>query len=117
MPSSKIITKEKNYCDLLYAWLQCNSDPVDIKNSRYRFIERRDVKWMRIERDFTRTSSDGVVEKIMDRKTIAKYFKHLEEKGLIKLNENDDRYYLTLLEDYEANLIECNTLTKLMNVF
>jgi hypothetical protein len=21
MPSSKIITKEKNYCDLLYAWL------------------------------------------------------------------------------------------------
>ena len=116
MPSSKIITKEKNYCDLLYAWLQCNSELLDME-SRMRYIERKNVKWARIERDFTRQSSDGVVEKVMDRKTIAKYFRHLEEKGLVKLNKEDDNYYLTVLDNYEANLIEYKTLNKLMNVF
>ena len=116
MPSSKIITKEKNYCDLLYAWLQCNSELLDIE-SRMRYIERKNVKWARIERDFTRQSSDGAIEKVMDRKTIAKYFKHLEEKGLVKLNKEDDNYYLTVLDNYEANLIEYKTLNKLMNVF
>ena len=116
MPSSKIITKEKNYCDLLYAWLQCNSELLDIE-SRMRYIERKNVKWARIERDFTRQSSDGTIEKVMDRKTIAKYFRHLEEKGLVKLNKEDDNYYLTVLDNYEANLIEYKTLNKLMNVF
>ena len=116
MPSSKIITKEKNYCDLLYAWLQCNSELLDME-SRMRYIERKNVKWARIERDFTRQSSDGVIEKVMDRKTIAKYFRHLEEKGLVKLNKEDDNYYLTVLDNYEANLIEYKTLNKLMNVF
>lgn len=53
----------------------------------------------------------------MDRKTIAKYFRHLEEKGLVKLNKEDDNYYLTVLDNYEANLIEYKTLNKLMNVF
>lgn len=116
MPSSKIITKEKNYCDLLYAWLQCNSELLDME-SRMRYIERKNVKWARIERDFTRQSSDGAIEKVMDRKTIAKYFRHLEEKGLVKLNKEDDNYYLTVLDNYEANLIEYKTLNKLMNVF
>ena len=116
MPSSKIITKEKNYCDLLYAWLQCNSELLDME-SRMRYIERKNVKWARIERDFTRQSSDGGIEKVMDRKTIAKYFRHLEEKGLVKLNKEDDNYYLTVLDNYEANLIEYKTLNKLMNVF
>ena len=88
MPSSKIITKEKNYCDLLYAWLQCNSELLDME-SRIRYIERKNVKWARIERDFTRQSSDGAIEKVMDRKTIAKYFRHLEEKGLVKLNKEN----------------------------
>jgi hypothetical protein len=85
--------------------------------SKVRYIERKNVKWAKIERDFTRQSSDGTIEKVMDRKTIAKYFKHLEEKGLIKLNEEDDNYYLTVLDNYEANLIEYTTLNKLMNVF
>jgi hypothetical protein len=40
-------------------------------------IEKKKVKWAAIERDFTRTLSDGSVEKVMSRKTIAKYFTHL----------------------------------------
>jgi hypothetical protein len=26
MPAISSITREKDYCDLLYAWLQCNSE-------------------------------------------------------------------------------------------
>jgi hypothetical protein len=32
------------------------------------------------------------------------------------LNQEDEYYYLTVLDKYEANLIEYNTLSKLMNV-
>ena len=50
------------------------------------------------------------------RKRFYQYFKHLEDKGLIELKD-DGYYYLTVLEDEEANLIEYNTLSKLINVF
>lgn len=115
MPSTSSITKEKEYCDLLYAWLQCNSERENV-NSVERRIHKSKIKWAAIERDFTRTSSDGEVEKAMGRKTIAKYFSFIEEKGLITLKD-DGYYYLTVLENDEANLIEYQTLSKLMNVF
>jgi len=44
----------------------------------------------------------------MERRTIAKYFKFLIEKGLI--TEDEDFYYLAVLPPDEANLIEYNTL-------
>ena len=113
MPSSSSITREKDYCDLLYAWLQCNSERESV-NSQKRRIEKGLVKWVAIERDFTRVDSDGNVDKVMSRKTIAKYFSHLLQQGLVY--EEDDYYYLTVLEQDQANLIEYMTLTKLMNV-
>ena len=117
IPSLSTITREKDYCDLLYAWLQCNSIRDNCKDES-RKIEKSKIKWVGIEKDFTRVLSDGTTEKIMGRKTIAKYFKHLEEKGLIIEDENDKEYYhLTLLPDNEYQLIEYNTLSKLLNVF
>lgn len=113
MPTNRMLVREKNYCDLLYAWLQCNSERVH-PTSRERCIAKSKVKWAAIERDFTRELSDGTIEKIMDRRTIAKYFNFLMAQGLVKLEE--DTYYLTLLEGSEAHLIEYNTLSKLMNV-
>lgn len=113
MPTNRMLVREKNYCDLLYAWLQCNSERVH-PASRERCIAKSKVKWAAIERDFTRELSDGTIEKIMDRRTVAKYFNFLLAQGLIKLEE--DIYYLTLLEGSEAHLIEYNTLSKLMNV-
>ena len=80
-------------------------------------MEKSKIKWTAIEKDFTRTLSDGTEEKVMNRKTIAKYFKHLEDEGLITLNENEGYYYLKLLSNESARLIEYNTLSKLMNVF
>ena len=115
MPSTSSVAREKDYCDLLYAWLQCNSDRVNM-NENGRRIHKTKIKWTAIEKDFTRVLVDGSVEKVMSRKTIAKYFKHLEDRGFIKLNEEDEYYYLTVLDSSEANLIEYNTLTKLLNV-
>lgn len=74
-------------------------------NSVERRIHKSKIKWAAIERDFTRKSSDGKEEKAMGRKTIAKYFNFIEEKGLITLRD-DGYYYLTVLENNEANLIE-----------
>ena len=115
IPSTSAIIREKDYCDLLYAWLQCNSERINATSTGRR-INKSLIKWVAIEKDFTRTLSDGTTEKVMSRKTIAKYFKHLEEKGLIQL-QSDGYYYLTVLDDDEANLIEYNTLSKLINVF
>ena len=115
IPSTSAIIREKDYCDLLYAWLQCNSERINATSTGRR-INKSLVKWVAIEKDFTKTLSDGTTEKVMSRKTIAKYFKHLEEKRLIQL-QSDGYYYLTVLDDDEANLIEYNTLSKLINVF
>ena len=115
MPSTASIVREKDYCDLLYAWLQCNSERIS-PNEQGRRLHKSKIKWVGIEKDFTRVLLDGTVEKVMSRKTIAKYFKHLEDKSLITYNENDEYYYLTVLEASEANLIEYMTLLKLTNV-
>lgn len=114
MPTNSSITGAKQYCDLLYAWLQCNSERIT-PDSEGRRISKKQVKWASIERDFTRTLSDGSVDKVMGRKTIAKYFEYLETEGLIKAGE-DDFYYLTVLPGDSAHLIEYQTLYKLMNV-
>lgn len=114
MPSTTSIVREKDYCDLLYAWLQCNSERENINTSRRR-IEKKKVKWASIERDFTRQLSDGSIEKAMSRKTIAKYFSYLIDEKLV-IDKNDDYYYLAVLDPQDGNLIEYNTLLKMMNV-
>lgn len=114
MPSTATITKEKQYCDLLYAWLQCNSERISVVEEGRR-ISKKDVKWTKIERDFTRIDGEGKEYKEMSRKTIAKYFEFLVEKGLVQDSE-DGYYYLRVLDPQEATLIEFYTLQKLMNV-
>lgn len=113
MPTNSGITSAKQYCDLLYAWLQCNSERVNT-NEEGRRIPKKQVKWLAIERDFTRTLSDGSEEKVMTRKTIAKYFDFLVQQGLVV--DDEDYYYLTVLPADSAHLIEYQTLYKLMNV-
>lgn len=112
MPTNSMI-KEKNYCDLLYAWLQCKSERVG-NDSKNRRIPKEEIKWTKIEDSFTRVGVDGEKYKVMDRRTIAKYFGFLEEQGLVKW-EGDGYYYLDLLPSNEATLIEYDTLSKMMN--
>lgn len=115
MPCAASYCREKEYCDLLYAWLQCNSERENVE-AKERRIEKKCVKWTKIESDFTRKLSDGTEEKVMTRKTIAKYFSHLMDKKLV-VDKGDNYYYLALLDRSEANLIEYNTLSTMMNVF
>lgn len=114
IPTNSSITSAKEYCDLLYAWLQCNSERIT-PDSEGRRIPKKSVKWTAIERDFTRTLSDGSVDKVMARKTIAKYFEYLVKIGLVAEGQ-DDFYYITVLPSDSAHLIEYQTLYKLMNV-
>lgn len=113
MPTNSVV-REKKYCDLLYAWLQCHSERVTVISEERR-IHSSMVKWVDIERDFTKVNSDGTITKVMDRRTIAKYFGFLKDKGLVWFNEEDNYYYLAKLNNEEANLIEYNTLVKMMN--
>ena len=113
MPATSTLAKQKDYCDLLYAWLQCHSERENM-NSSVRRISKADVKWTQIERDFTRKDDGGKEYKVMARKTIAKYFGFLEEQGLVV--DKGDYYYLTVLDKSEANLIEYETLYKMMTV-
>lgn len=115
MPKNSTIVQSKSYSDLLYAWLQLHSERVgpDLPQRR---ILKSDVKWTKIEKDFTRTDAEGNEIKVMGRKTIAKYFQFLQDQGLVYQNEEDKEfYYLTVLENDMANLIEYNTLSVLTN--
>ena len=87
MPSLRAVTTEKDYCDLLYAWLQTNSERVSPTRAN-RKIEKKKVKFMDIERHFTHIV-DGEVEKTMSKYSISKYFKKLLEIGLIYEDEED----------------------------
>lgn len=110
---------------MLYAWLQCHSEKVSIDNNARRVLKSQ-VKWVAIEKDFTRkvinekTNKEEEV-KVMNRKTIAKYFAHLEDKKLIWLGKEDEGedpnyYYLTVLNRQDGHLIDYKTLSKLTNV-
>ena len=117
MPKLKSIVSSKEYCDLLYAWLQCNSEKVGVgAENPGRRIAKSAVNWSAIERDFTRTYEDGSTEKVMGRKTAKKYFDFLIEEELITYNEEDKYYYLTVLSSESGHLIEYETLIKMMNV-
>lgn len=110
MPCRREVTSEKNYCDLLYAWIQCNSERVSL-HSRDRQISKTKVKFVNIEREMV--DSEG--NKIMNRKTISKYFHWLEDNGFVI---EDGKYYkLRILEPEEANIIYYKTLSILINVF
>lgn len=109
MPCLREVTSEKNYSDLLYAWLQCNSERVGL-HSTDRQIEKSKCKFVYIERAMT----DSQGEKIMSRKTISKYFKWLEDQGF--LIEDKDYYKLRVLDREEANILQFETLSILTNV-
>lgn len=119
MPKAQAVISQKDYCDLLYAWLQCNSDRIDFtSNQSGRKILKSKIKFVAIEKEFTQIDPEtNKPIKLFSRKTISKYFSHLISIGLVYEEERDpDYYYLKLLEPKEGNLIEYNTLSKLITV-
>ena len=115
IPTERSITKEKDYCDLLYAWIQCNSERVSPTSSQRR-IRKSETKFVNIEKAMTRKIGMEE-EKIMSKYTISKYFKKLVEWNMIYEKPDDkEYYYLQVLDAESASLIEYNTLVTLTNV-
>lgn len=102
MPKEGTIVSDKNYCDLVYAWLQCISDRQD--SGAAREIPSNKVNFCSMSKQLG-----------MDRRTVAKYVKALETMGLLTKNELKKTYTLQILEPKSAALIPFLTLRELTN--
>lgn len=111
IPTQQYIVSNKDYCDYLYAWFQLNSERVSY-DSPQRRISKKKVKYAAIEREFTRIDATGKSVVVLGRRTIPKYIQMLLEQELLE-DGDDGYYYLSILNQGEAYLIEFNTLQKL----
>lgn len=110
MPKDSKIMANKDYCDLVYAWLQVNSEKDPETNIRY--IEKKQVKFTLM------AEALGI-----SRQTVSAKFKKLLNEGtadglnLITYNKELDRYELTTLHKAEGFLIQEDTLRKMTSAF
>lgn len=102
VPNETAITAQKNYNDILYCYLQVNSQLDKEKN--YRYILKKDVRQAKLAEVLGYT-----------RQTISKKMKHLLEAGLLIEHEKD--YELVVLDKKGAFLIQVDTLRKMVNTF
>lgn len=102
IPKIQKICADKRYHDILYSYLQENSD-WDGKNGNPRYIQKSVVNFSRI------ASELGIT-----RQTASTRFKHLVQLGLIS-ELKGDRYYLSILPAEVAALIPTSTLRLLLN--
>lgn len=103
IPKMSEIMSNKNYCDMLYCYLQVNSQFDSFTKTRY--IPKKEVKFSTIGPALG-----------MTRQTASTKFKKLEEMGLIIFNQEKNRYELVVLDKEIANLIPVETLRKLISV-
>lgn len=102
VPKMSEIMSNKNYCDMLYCYLQVNSQFES--STKIRYIPKKEVKFSAIG------PALGIT-----RQTASTKFKKLEEMGLIIFNQEKNRYELTILDKKIANLIPVETLRKLIS--
>ena len=103
VPKMSEIMSNKNYYDMLYCYLQVNSQFDSFTKTRY--IPKKEIKFSVIG------PALGIT-----RQTASTKFKKLEEMGLIIFNQKQNRYELIVLDKEIANLIPVETLRKLISV-
>lgn len=112
MPKRQEYMANKMYSDVVYGWLQVNSERDPELNVRW--VDRKKVNFSKMAKELN-----------LSRQTVSLRFKRLldsyEDKGeqkqglgLVKLNKDLDRYELLLLEPAMAMLIESATLQSLV---
>lgn len=110
MPRKREYMANKMYSDVVYAWLQVNSQWD--REANVRWIAKKDVKYVQIAQDL------GIT-----RQTASTKFKRLTNEvdkngkqglGLVTYNENLGRYELAILPNDMAMLIENGTLRKMV---
>ena len=94
IPKTKEICANKKYYDILYAYLQCISEPYD-KDDRY--VLAKDVKFVKLAEVLNIT-----------RQTVSNKFKNLIELGLIE--KKDDIYLIKYLNKNSAMIINYQVL-------
>ena len=99
VPKKEQVVSNKDYCDLVYSWFQCESKMV----VNERLVSKVKVKYSQIG-----------CELGMDRRTVAKYIKKLIDLELISITDNGD-YKLHQLEANAATLVPYLTLRQLIN--
>lgn len=99
IPSKDEICANKKYYDILYAYFQCISEPVDKeKGDMRRIFPKKEVNFTKLGKIFSLT-----------RQTVSTKFKNLKDLGLI-VDFNEEYYMLIRLEDSDATLIPYKTL-------
>jgi DNA-binding transcriptional ArsR family regulator len=95
VPKQKEICASKKYHDILYAYLQCISEPNP--ETGVRFVDKKEINFSKLGQLFG-----------LSRQTVSTKFKGLVEMGLIE--QKDEGVYLQKLDQNIAALVPYGTL-------